>query len=35
MKVRAPTGKAFGGRWGAAIGTVWELPELGGAELWQ
>ena len=35
MKVRAPTGKAFGGRWGAAIGRVWELPELGEAELWQ
>lgn len=35
MTVSAPTGKALGGRWGAAIGRMWELPELGGAELWQ
>lgn len=27
MTVSAPTGKALGGSWGAAIGRMWELPE--------
>lgn len=27
MTVSAPTGKALGGRWGAAIGRMWELSE--------